>query len=153
MLQRDKIIMVTIQPSSKVSFMKATVLSVAAMAAFSLSYGTGTVHASSRHVAAFGLGRREAITKATGAVVGGLSFLSPAFANELSFVPNEGSEENPMVQTAALGDFEQIAQTVVEEFEEGAPMAMPPSFSAYSITPDPSETLNPSLQSIDVSSS
>lgn len=75
------------------------------------------VQGSSRNVLAFGLGRREALSLASGAVIGGLSLSPPAFADE----------------------------SIKDESR--------PSFLAYSITPDASETLMPSIKSIEVRAS
>jgi hypothetical protein len=77
---------------------------------------------SSKRILAFGLGRREALQKASIAVVGGISFLgtSPALADGID-------GEHVLTTTATTG----------------------PSFAAYSVTPDSSEFLSPSLQAID----
>lgn len=76
------------------------------------------------NVLAFGLGRRKALQTASTAIVGGgLSIL-----------------ENPFLAVAE--------NEIAETFEPAAPTT--PSFAAYSITPDSSETLNPTLKSIDV---
>lgn len=78
----------------------------------------------SKRILAFGLGRREALLRASSAVVGELSFVrtSPALAKEID-------EEQVLATTTATTS---------------------PSFAAYSVTPDSSAFLNPSLQSIDV---
>ena len=84
-------------------------------------------------VLAFGLGRRKALQTASTAIIGGGLFILgealPAFAE------NDGdTTKEPLL--------------IAETFESVAPMT--PSFAAYSITPDSSETLNPTLKSIDV---
>jgi hypothetical protein len=78
----------------------------------------------SKRILALGLGRREALLRASSAVMGGLSFIrtSPALAKELD-------EEQVLARTRTTTS---------------------PSFAAYRVTPDSSESLNPSLQSIDV---
>jgi uncharacterized iron-regulated protein len=76
---------------------------------------------SSKRILAFGLGRREALQRASIAVVGGISFLGTptAFAHDMD-------DEQALTTTTTTG----------------------PSFAAYSVTPDSSEFLSPSLQSI-----
>jgi hypothetical protein len=78
---------------------------------------------SSKRILAFGLGRRKALQKASIAVVGGISFLktSPALA--------DGIHEEQVLTTTTT--------------------TTGPSFAAYRVTPDSSEFLSPSLQSID----
>ncbi len=99
------------------------------MAGFSVG-----VHASTgRQVpAAFGIGRRKMMQAASTTVIGGLSWIksAPALADE---------DETPSMLLS--DDAERLK----------APSSTTPSFTSYSITPDASETLNPTLKSIDVS--
>lgn len=83
---------------------------------------------STKDVLAFGLGRRKALQTASTVLVGGLSFLGnakPAFAQ---------------------GESSAGAGTPTQE----STPSMMPSFAAYSITPDSSAALNPTLKSLDV---
>jgi hypothetical protein len=87
------------------------------------------------NVLAFGLARREALQAASSVFVGGvISILGdalPALA--------ENGDETPTKESLLIA----------EAFEAAAPETTP-SFAAYSITPDSSQTLNPTLKSIDV---
>lgn len=95
----------------------------------------GAVSASSetRILAAFGIQRREALSKAASAIVGGIAL--PVFAEESSTLPNNDS-------TLVAQAIESVAVMKKRQSSE---------FAAYSITPDASEALKPTLKPISVS--
>lgn len=83
--------------------------------------------------AAFGIQRREALSKAASAIVGGIAL--PVFAEESSTLPNNDS-------TLVAQAIESVAVMKKRQSSE---------FAAYSITPDASEALKPTLKPISVS--
>lgn len=100
----------------------------------------------SRCVLAFGLGRREALQKAGSAAVTGFSFWKdplPALAEGTEAVEQiEDPISLPTTTVSAVEIQEQITLSKATEITRS-------SFAAYSITADPSETLSPSLHSME----